>query len=368
MGKPLIVLAAGGTGGHVMPAAALAADLAARGHAVHLITDRRGAAFSSAFGEKVTISRIASKSPAGGLFAKIRAAAALALGTVQAWLSLRRLRPAVVVGFGGYPSLPPLWAAEALAIPIVLHEQNAVMGRANAHLAQHAARIALSWPVPPGLSEDEAVRCVVTGNPVRGPIAALSVSPYGAPEVDGPLRLLVLGGSLGAGVFARVVPAAVAALPDAARGRLRVVQQCRAEDTNATRAAYEACGVQARLDPFIEDVAGEMGRAHLLVARAGASMVAEVAAAGRPAIFVPYPHHADAQQARNAQALEDAGGAWVMDEEGFTPEALAARLEAFLQDPEILFQAAGRAQALGRPDAARRLGDVVTAVAKGWRE
>ncbi|HBH26847.1 MAG TPA: hypothetical protein DDX54_05545, partial [Rhodospirillaceae bacterium] len=240
MGKPLIVLAAGGTGGHVMPAAALAADLAARGHAVHLITDRRGAAFSSAFGEKVTISRIASKSPAGGLFAKIRAAAALALGTVQAWLSLRRLRPAVVVGFGGYPSLPPLWAAEALAIPIVLHEQNAVMGRANAHLAQHAARIALSWPVPPGLSEDEAVRCVVTGNPVRGPIAALSVSPYGAPEVDGPLRLLVLGGSLGAGVFARVVPAAVAALPDAARGRLRVVQQCRAEDTNATRAAHLA--------------------------------------------------------------------------------------------------------------------------------
>lgn len=364
--RKTVVLAAGGTGGHVMPAVALAADLTVRGLDVHVITDRRGARFSGAFEAGTPVTQIAAAAPIGGLLGKARAGATLALGAAQAWRALRRIRPAAVVGFGGYPCAPAVFAAQRMKIPTILHEQNAVLGRANAFLAPRAERIALSWPVPQSLDRADAVRCVVTGNPVRAEIAALAMAPYQAPEIGGALRVFVLGGSLGAGVFGQVVPAAVSSLPEEARARLEIVQQCRAEDIENAQKTYEAAGVTARLETFFDDVAAELARAHLVIGRAGASMVAEVATAGRPAVFVPYPHHADQQQAMNAQALENAGGCWVMAQDGFTPETLAARLETFLQGPEILFEAANHAHACGRPDATRRLGNLVTAIARGW--
>jgi UDP-N-acetylglucosamine--N-acetylmuramyl-(pentapeptide) pyrophosphoryl-undecaprenol N-acetylglucosamine transferase len=361
-----VVLSAGGTGGHVMPAAALAADLVARGLSVQVLTDARGLAYARAFPPGVPVTALPAAAPAGGLLQRARAALALAAGAARAWLALRRVRPALVVGFGGYPSVPGVWAAQRLGLRTVVHEQNAVLGRANAFLAPRAERIALSWPVPQSLDEADAVRCVITGNPVRAEIAALATTPYPAPEADGPLRVLVLGGSLGAGVFGDVVPAALTSLPEAVRARLRVAQQCRGEDMARVEAAYADAGIGARCAPFFDDVAAELAAAHLVIGRAGASMVAEVTAAGRPAIFVPYPHHADNQQAANARAVEAVGGAWVMAQEGFTPAALAARVETFAQGPEILFTAAERAHSIGRPDAARRLGNLVIALARGW--
>lgn len=363
----LILLSSGGTGGHMTPAQALGADLLARGYRVEVITDKRGLKYAPMF-EGMKMHCINAGTLGSGLMGKVMGVFNLIMGVTQASVLLRKLKPAIVIGFGGYPSFPGVFAAQKSRIPTIIHEQNAIIGKANAMLASKSERIALSLPVVAGLDETDKTRAVITGNPVRPDIAALFTEPYPNVNSDGPLRIFVMGGSLGASVFSYVVPKTLARLPSEYRQRLEVVQQCRAEDMEAARAVYEEAGIKAELATFFDDVPERLKRAHLVICRSGASTVAEVTTAGRPAIFVPYPHHKDQQQKMNADAVADAGGAWMMTESGFTEDALLARIETFLQTPEILFKAAEKARTCGQPDAARKLGNLVTAIVSGWKD
>lgn len=363
--KHLIAISTGGTGGHTAPASALAGDLKSRGFDVVLITDSRGKKFSGMFGD-IPMYEVCAGTAGRGVMGKISGALNLGVGFVQALGLMGRLRPDLVVGFGGYPSVPGVWAAQKLKIPTIIHEQNAILGKANAFLAGRAERIALSWPEVRGLDENEKLRAVVTGNPIRPEVAALFNKPYQPLSHEGTMRILIMGGSLGATVFSAVVPQTLTQLAPEYRKRLHIVQQCREADLADVRALYEEAGIACELATFFDDVADQLLRAHLVIARSGASTVAEVTAAGRPAIFVPYPHHKDQQQKMNADAVADSGGAWVMTEDGFTQEALLARIETFLQNPEALFRAAEKAREFGKPDAARKLGNLVTAIVSGW--
>ncbi len=352
--KP-IVIAAGGTGGHFFPAEALAQELVARGQRVALMTDARSGALRSevfAGGEIFTLrgAGIAGR----GIGHAAQATAALAMGTLQARSILARLDPAVIVGFGGYPTIAPVFAARFLRRPppVVLHEQNAVLGRANRAMAARARVLALSFD--PTSRVPSGVRTIVTGNPVRPAFAA---SP--TPAVEGTIRLLVLGGSLGARVFSDAVPDALAGLPDAIRTRLSVVQQCRAEDLARVGQAYAGSGIAAELSAFFPDVAQRLAAAHLVIARAGASTVAELAVAGRAAVLVPLPSAIDDHQSANAAAL---GGACVIAQRDIA--TLGARLATILARPEALARAGLDAAATAKPDAASRLADLVLAQAE----
>ncbi len=358
MSRP-IVLAAGGTGGHVFPAQALAAELGSRGRELALVTDRRGADFGDALGADTVYTVRASSVSGHRLPRRIRGLAELCLGLVQAHRLLRRLRPAGVVGFGGYASVPAVLAATQIGLPTVIHEQNAVLGRANRMLAPRVRAIATAFAETAQLSPADRGKSECTGNPVRPEVAALAETPYPAPEADGTLALLVTGGSLGATVMAEVVPPALAALPAAARARLCVTQQCRAEDIEGVRRAYGDAGIAADVAPFFDDLPRRLAAAQLVIARAGASTVAELAAVGRPAILVPYPSATDDHQAANARALEHAGGAWVVNQPAFTAEILAARISAFLDWPSQLAEMAARSRAAGTPAAAVHLADLV---------
>ncbi|WP_431268335.1 undecaprenyldiphospho-muramoylpentapeptide beta-N-acetylglucosaminyltransferase [Dankookia sp. P2] len=359
-----IVIAAGGTGGHLFPAEALAAELLARGERVALMTDARSTAFDSpAFANAERFVLRGSGLSGRGVLRAAKGAAALAAGTLQARGLLRDLQAAAVVGFGGYPSVPPLLAALTMLgqRPVtVLHEQNAVLGRANRLLAPRADLLALSHAATAQVPA--RARSELVGNPVRPALAALAGTDY--PGTEAALRLLVLGGSLGARVFADIVPAAVAALPEPLRKRLVVAQQCRPEDLARVRAAYDAAGVPAELSAFFPDVAGRLATAHLVVARAGAGTIAELACAGRPAILVPLPHAIDDHQQANARALAEAGAAIVMPQATLTPAALAGQLAALLSDPRGLARAAASAAKLARPEAARRLADLVLSLVR----
>ncbi|MES2712954.1 MAG: undecaprenyldiphospho-muramoylpentapeptide beta-N-acetylglucosaminyltransferase [Pseudomonadota bacterium] len=362
MARP-IVIAAGGTGGHLFPAEALAVALLARGERIALMTDARSAAFDSpAFANAERFSLPGAGLSGRGVFSALRGAAALASGTFAARRLFKRLDASAVVGFGGYASVPPVMAASMMGKDrrpaLVLHEQNAVLGRANRALAPRADLLALSFAgttrVPQG------AQCEVLGNPVRPALAALSGGSYPAPE--GALRLLVTGGSLGARIFADVVPDAVALLPEALRARLVITQQARAEDFSRTRDAYAALGIPAEVSAFFPDIANRLSMAQLVIARAGASTIAELACAGRPAILVPLPHAIDDHQSANARALADAGAAVVMPQPGFTPEALAAQLTTLLADSAGLARMAEAARPLSRPHAASVLADRVQAL------
>ncbi len=351
--KPILI-AAGGTGGHFFPAEALASELVDRGHRVALMTDARAAARlpDSFQGREVFV--VSGAGIAGrGLRRGLGAVARLAAGTLQARGILRRLDPAAIVGFGGYPTIAPVMATRLMrsAPPVILHEQNAVLGRANRALAGRAAVLALSFAdtsrIPAG------VATAVTGNPVR---AAFADIPAGTPA-SGDLHLLVLGGSLGARVFSDAVPAALAALPAAVRARLRVVQQCRPEDLQRVGVAYAASGVTAELASFFNDIPAKLAVATLVIARAGASTVAELAVAGRPAILVPLPGAIDDHQTANARALAQAGGAWVIPQQDIA--TLAPRLASLLAIPDALAKAGLAARSVARRDAAARLADLV---------
>ena len=353
-----IVIAAGGTGGHFFPAEALAAELAARGLRIVLMTDLRSGALSSptfAGGEQYVIrgAGIAGR----GLWRGAKASGSLTAGIVQARTILARLGAGTVIGFGGYPSVAPVLAARLLRRrpAVILHEQNAVLGRANRFLAGRADVLAMGFECTERVPAK--TRTEVTGNPVRPAIAALSQITYVA--ATDPIRLLVLGGSLGARVFSDVVPAALRSLPQAMRARLSVVQQTRSEDLERVKDAYAAEGITAELSPFFPDVAARLMAAHLVIARAGASTVAELAVAGRPAILVPLPGAIDDHQSANARALAAAGGAWVMPQPRFTPALLTERLNEVLADPVRLAAVAVAARAQGRADAAARLADLV---------
>ena len=359
--KPLIVLTAGGTGGHVFPAEALARVLSARGYPLALVTDKRGTSYRGALAE-IQTHRLPVTTLTGGVAQRLRGGFDLAVSTLRARSLLRRLKPAVVAGFGGYPSLPAMFAAVQLGLPTALHEQNAVLGRANRLLARRVSALATAFNHVTHLPGDAGSRVTLTGNPVRPAVLALR-STYDAPSAGGVLRLLITGGSQGAQIFSRVVPAAVTLLPQDQRARLSIVQQCRPEDIEAARAAYRAAGVAAELDTFFEDLPARLAAASLVICRAGASTVAELTVIGRPAILVPYPHAMDDHQTANAAALTEAGAGWLIPNLEFTAEALAKRLAAFLSDPAPLARAASAAFALGRPDAAERLADLVLRLA-----
>ncbi len=353
-----IALAAGGTGGHVFPAVALGEALARRGHRVLVLTDARGGAFETA-DAPWTVRRVRAASPnRPGLGAKLSAVARLGLGLLDARRALREWGADAAVGFGGYASVPAALAAASLGLPVVLHEQNAVLGRANRWLAGRAKAVALSLEPTAGL-EGRAAAISYTGNPVRAAILERRGAPWREPAPGEPVELLVFGGSLGARALSDTVPAAVAALAPDLRDRLRAVQQCRPEDVERVRAAWRGLARPAEVRSFLDDMPDRLAAAHLAIARAGASTVAELATVGRPAILVPYPHAMDDHQSRNAAVLEAAGAAWVLPEASLSPEVLARLLDALLRDPARLAAAAAAARALGRPDAAERLADLV---------
>ncbi len=362
MNRGPIVLAAGGTGGHMFPAEALARELINRGETVALITDRRGQAFGDSL-PSLSLYRISAGRIGRSLVSKALGVAEIAVGTLEARSLLRRLSPRAAVGFGGYPSVPTMLAATHLGIPAILHEQNAVLGRANRLLARRVSAIATCFTEVTGLSQ--SADTIETGNPVRPAIAARHGVPYPALEANTPIRILVIGGSQGASILSVVVPQALSRLPNAQRARIRLMQQARAEDIDGVRRAYAAMDIVADLATFFDDVPARLAGSHLVISRSGASTVAELAVVGRPAILVPYLHAMDDHQTANARALANAGAAWVMPQVGFTATTLAARIAELIANPSELATAAAAAALLGRPDAAGRLADLVLTIANG---
>lgn len=352
-----VVLAAGGTGGHVFPAEALAHELMRRGRRVVFITDRRGGAFSGALADVETYRVHAGGIAGAGFIGRVRGAAQLALGVMQAGRVLASLRPAAVIGFGGYASIPAMVAATRSGRIAAIHEQNAVLGRANRLLAPRVRRIATSFADVRRIAADQRDKVMYTGMPVRDAVVAVREHSY--PSMEGELRLLVTGGSQGAAILGEILPRAVAALDPAIKARLRVTQQARPEALDEVRKAYAASGVTAEIESFFADLPARLADAHLLVCRAGASTVAELTTAGRPAILVPYPHAVDDHQTANAHALDEAGGGWLIPQPGFTIEALTERLNQLFSSPSALAAAAACAARAGRPDAAERLADMV---------
>ena len=357
--SPLVLLCAGGTGGHLFPAEALAGALAKRGVTIDLATDRRVAHFK--FPARA-VHLIPSATVRGrDLVSLARTASLLALGTFKAWRLLGRIRPAVVVGFGGYPTVPPLFAASLRGVPTVLHEQNAVMGRANRMLAARVTRIATGFRTLKNVNAQVQAKTAFTGNPIRPAVLEAAKAAYAAPA--GELRLLVFGGSQGAHVTAEIVPPAIAQLAPDVRARLRVVQQARAEDLDEVKRTYADLGVKADCAPFFNDLPARMASAHLIVSRSGASTVAELSAIGRPAIMVPLPHALDQDQFANAGLLAEAGGGIRLEQRDFTPQRLASEIERLAADPAALAKMAAAAKSAGTLDAAERLADLVLQVA-----
>ncbi|MFZ0846233.1 MAG: undecaprenyldiphospho-muramoylpentapeptide beta-N-acetylglucosaminyltransferase [Pseudolabrys sp.] len=356
---PPVLLAAGGTGGHLFPAEALALVLEKRGLTVDLATDSRAAHFNfpARAVHLIPSATMRGRNP----IALARTAAMLALGTAKAWSMLGRIRPAVVVGFGGYPTVPPLWAASLRHIPTVLHEQNGVMGRANRLLAPRVTAIATGFHALAKIDPRVQEKINYTGNPVRPQVIAAAMKPYTAP--DGKLRLLVFGGSQGARVMSDIVPAAIERMPPDLAKRLIVTQQARAEDLDAVRTAYARLGIEAECAAFFPDLPERLAAAHLVISRSGASTVAELSAIGRPAILVPLPHALDQDQFVNAGVLQDAGAAVRIEQRDFTPERLAAEIARLAGDPGTLSAMAKAAKSAGTLDAAERLADLVQKVA-----
>lgn len=359
----LILIAAGGTGGHLFPAEALAVSLGARGWRVHLATDHRVEAYGQDFpAEEIHIipSATITKSP----LAAMRAAYKLFRGFIKARRLVRRIAPAAAIGFGGYPTLPPLVAAVSKGVPTIIHEQNAVLGRANRFLSRRVTAIATSFASVGGAGHI-ASRVVETGNPVRPSVRAAATRPYEERQSGSPLALLVFGGSQGARFMSDLVPAALALLPDTAKKLLKVTQQCRPEDLARVSQAYREMGITAELEPFFRDMPERIAQSHLVICRAGASTIAELAVIGRPAIMVPLPHALDQDQKANAEVLAGAGGGWMIEQKDMTPERLADQLAQMIDEPQSLVAAATAAGTMGRPDAVERLADLVETVAAG---
>ena len=360
-----VMLAAGGTGGHLFPAYALAEELQRRGIAVDLITDMRGDRYGSGFPARnvyqVPAATLASRSPV----AAATTAIALASGTKAAHKILGRVKPGAVIGFGGYPTLPPLVAAKLRGIATAVHEQNAVLGRANKMLAKRVSAIAASFENTKYLDGDLIRKSQVTGNPVRQSVIAAAAMPFVAPSSGDVVKLLIFGGSQGARYFSDTVPPALAQLPDDIKRRLHVTQQARDEDLERVRNAFATSGIRAKVEPFFADLPLRMASSHLIIGRAGASTVAELTVIGRPAILVPLPHALDNDQLNNAQRLADVGGAWCIEQKDLSASRLASELQRLIAAPERLAHVAAGAKKAGRPDAVNRLADFVQSLASG---
>jgi UDP-N-acetylglucosamine--N-acetylmuramyl-(pentapeptide) pyrophosphoryl-undecaprenol N-acetylglucosamine transferase len=351
-----ILLAAGGTGGHVFPAIALAETLQERGYRVEFITDKRGKRF---FDDKnFSVNVIASSAVPRSLFGRAIAALKILSGIVLSLYMLREYEPKVVVGFGGYPSFPPLFAAQVLKTPTIVHEQNAVFGRANRQVSRRVVKIATSFPETRSLDITHQEKVVYTGNPIRK-VFSTTDNTYTLPQQN--FNLLIFGGSQGASLFSKVIPEAIARLPMELQQRLTVTQQCRAEDMNEAIEAYKNTHVKTVLKSFFDDMLSLYQQAHLVIGRAGASTVAEITAMGRPSILIPLAVSLDGDQANNAEQMVKHKAAWMMAEKDFTPESLAARLTELMTNPAQLQAAAQASKELGVADAASKLADVVVA-------
>jgi UDP-N-acetylglucosamine--N-acetylmuramyl-(pentapeptide) pyrophosphoryl-undecaprenol N-acetylglucosamine transferase len=361
--QPLVVVAAGGTGGHLFPAEALAVALGKRGVTVDLATDERAVHYGHDFPARETHIIPSATLRTRNLASLVPASWRLVRGAFVADRLFGRLKPAAVIGFGGYPTIPPLLAAAFRRIPTLIHEQNGVMGRANKLLAPLVRAIATSLPGVLDRERKLAAKATHTGNPVRPAVIEAAKMPYVAPGRPGPLNLLVFGGSQGARIMADIVPPAVELLPVGVRANLVVTQQARAEDAERVRAIYQRLGVKAEIAPFFADLPARIAQSHLVVSRSGASTVAELAAIGRPAILVPLPHALDQDQLANARVLEQAGGAIRIDQAVFTPEKLADAIAGIAVEPDRLAAMAQRARAAGALDAADRLAELVVRVA-----
>ena len=361
--SPLILLAAGGTGGHLFPAEALAVELIKRGVRVRLVTDSRALRYSGLF-TKDLIDVVPSETVRGrSLWSLARTGVMLAAGTAVALNLMRRLKPKAVVGFGGYPTLPPLLAARLFGIPSVIHDSNAVLGRANRFLSGRVSAIATS--LPGVLDQDPALaaKTTTTGTPMRPAILAAAAVKFVLPDVTGPLRLLVVGGSQGARVMSDIVPGAIERLEPALWNRLVLVQQVREEDMARVRAIYDGLGIAAELAPFFADLPARFASSHLVISRSGAGTVAELAAVGRPSILVPLPGSIDQDQFANAGVLANAGGAIRIAQGDFTSARLAAEISGLAAEPARLDAMAAGARTVGKLDAAERLADLVAKVA-----
>jgi UDP-N-acetylglucosamine--N-acetylmuramyl-(pentapeptide) pyrophosphoryl-undecaprenol N-acetylglucosamine transferase len=363
MSRGIVLLAAGGTGGHVFPAEALAFKLRERGYSVHLVTDSRAERYAGKFPADeihvVPSATIGSKNPV----AVARSLWKLWTGMRSAKRLIQRLKPVVVVGFGGYPTVPPLLAATRLGVPSMLHEQNAVMGRANKALAPRVRAIAGGFlPESGGTFSDKTV---ATGNPVRPAILAAAEQPYNPSHPGEDFNLVVFGGSQGAQYFSKAMPTAISLIDDALRARLKVTQQVRPEDMDMVSGCVAQLQMGADIAPFFNDMAERLAKAHLVICRSGASTVSEISVIGRPAVLVPYPHALDHDQAANAAALAATGGAKVIAQSELSPERIASILTHVMNDPEKLASMAAAAKLAGKPDAANLLADMVEAIAAG---
>jgi UDP-N-acetylglucosamine--N-acetylmuramyl-(pentapeptide) pyrophosphoryl-undecaprenol N-acetylglucosamine transferase len=357
----LVLIAAGGTGGHLFPAESLALALKARGWRVQLATDHRVESYGHDFpAEKIHFIQSATitRSPVG----LAKALASLGWGALQSRILLQRIKPDVAIGFGGYPTVPPILAAASAKIPTIVHEQNAVLGRANRFLAKCVTRLATSFARVGG-TEALTGKIVQTGNPVRQAVREAAATPYPARTATDPFRLLVFGGSQGARFFSDLMPAVVALMGKDMQALLKLTQQCRPEDIARVRQGHDLLGVSADLQPFFSDMPKRIAASHLVVSRSGASTCAELAVIGRPAILVPLPHALDQDQKANATVLAEAGGGWLIDQAALTPARLAGEIVRYMKEPERLTVAAAAAKGQGRPDAVDRLADLVEQVA-----
>lgn len=352
------VLAAGGTGGHMMPAYALAGELMTRGHRVALVTDERGERIPGA-PDGLQVHILPAGRLLGGPIGWIRAGRAILRGRAMALELFRAFDPAAVVGFGGYPALPTLLAARTAKLPSLIHEQNAVLGRVNRLLARGVGAIATAYPDVALMPKGAIERVHLVGNPVRDEVLALRTEGFPPIDGEGVFRLLVTGGSQGASILGEVVPDALSLMPLGFRQRLQVTQQCRAEDIERVRASYTAHGIPADLMTYIADMPEKLRWAHLVIARAGASTVAELSCAGRPAIFVPLPSATDDHQTHNVREMVAVGAARAIPQHKFTSVELAKQMQKLAMEPGALENAATRALSVGRPHATRDLADLL---------
>lgn len=359
------VLAAGGTGGHMVPAAALATELMRRGHKVALVSDERGVRFPDLF-DGIETRVVPASRFSGGPVGWLKAANAMRKGRAQAKALYRDFRPAAVVAFGGYASLPALMAAFSAKVPAVIHEQNAVLGRVNRLVAGKVAAIATSYADVDRLKDSYEPRTHLVGNPVRQAVLDLRLKPYPALDEDGIFRVLVTGGSQGASVLSQIVPDGLALLPVHFRRRLQVTHQARIEDIDEVRRKYAEHGIPAEIATYLPDLPERLAWAHLVIARAGASTIAELTAAGRPAILVPLPTATDDHQTANAREISEAGGARTIPQRAFTAQELAKQMQKLGLEPAALANAAACARSVGRPDAARDLADLVESIDADW--
>ena len=361
--KPLILLAAGGTGGHLFPAEALGVELIKRGYRVRLVTDDRALRYGGLFTRDM-IDVVASETARGRNPLQLAYATfTLAAGTLGAFNLIRREKPVAVIGFGGYPTLPPLIAARIAGVPGIIHDANAVLGRANRFLSRHVRTIATS--LPGVLDRDPALSAKTTtvGTPMRPAVLAAAAQSYVPPEATGPFRLLVVGGSQGARIMSDIVPPAIEKLEPSLWGRLLLTQQVRDEDMARVRAVYDRLKINCELAPFFTDLPARLAANHLVISRSGAGTVAELAAIGRPSILVPLPGSIDQDQFANAGVLSQAGGALRIAQSEFTPDRLAAEISTLAAEPRRLAAMASAARGAGRLDAAERLADLVAKVA-----